>query len=254
MYNNKVFICGVDTSKLPVLKEAQKEALLKKVKNGDTSARDELINGNLRLVLSVIQRFTGRGENLDDLFQVGCIGLIKSIDNFDITQNVRFSTYAVPMIIGEIRRYLRDNNAIRVSRSIKDTAYKAMQAKEKLAAKKQTEPTVKEIADELKMPIEDVVIALESIVSPVSLYDPVYSDGGDTIYVLDQVGDNNDDRNWLDEISLKEAIKNLSERERNILTLRFMHGKTQMEVSEEMGISQAQVSRLEKGALKRIKE
>ena len=254
MYNNKVFICGVDTSKLPVLKESQKEALLKKVKNGDTSARDELINGNLHLVLSVIQRFTGRGENLDDLFQVGCIGLIKSIDNFDITQNVRFSTYAVPMIIGEIRRYLRDNNAIRVSRSIKDTAYKAMQAKEKLAAKKQTEPTVKEIADELKMPIEDVVIALESIVSPVSLYDPVYSDGGDTIYVLDQVGDNNDDRNWLDEISLKEAIKNLSERERNILSLRFMHGKTQMEVSEEIGISQAQVSRLEKGALKRIKE
>ena len=254
MYNNKVFICGVDTSKLPVLKESQTEALLKKVKNGDTSARDELINGNLRLVLSVIQRFTGRGENLDDLFQVGCIGLIKSIDNFDITQNVRFSTYAVPMIIGEIRRYLRDNNAIRVSRSIKDTAYKAMQAKEKLAAKKQTEPTVKEIADELKMPIEDVVIALESIVSPVSLYDPVYSDGGDTIYVLDQVGDNNDDRNWLDEISLKEAIKNLSERERNILSLRFMHGKTQMEVSEEIGISQAQVSRLEKGALKRIKE
>ena len=254
MYNNKVFICGVDTSKLPVLKESQKEALLKKVKNGDNSARDELINGNLRLVLSVIQRFTGIGENLDDLFQVGCIGLIKSIDNFDITQNVRFSTYAVPMIIGEIRRYLRDNNAIRVSRSIKDTAYKAMQAKEKLAAKKQTEPTVKEIADELKMPIEDVVIALESIVSPVSLYDPVYSDGGDTIYVLDQVGDNNDDRNWLDEISLKEAIKNLSERERNILSLRFMHGKTQMEVSEEIGISQAQVSRLEKGALKRIKE
>ena len=254
MYNNKVFICGVDTSKLPVLKESQKEVLLKKVKNGDTSARDELINGNLRLVLSVIQRFTGRGENLDDLFQVGCIGLIKSIDNFDITQNVRFSTYAVPMILGEIRRYLRDNNAIRVSRSIKDTAYKAMQAKEKLAAKKQTEPTVKEIADELKMPIEDVVIALESIVSPVSLYDPVYSDGGDTIYVLDQVGDNNDDRNWLDEISLKEAIKNLSERERNILSLRFMHGKTQMEVSEEIGISQAQVSRLEKGALKRIKE
>ena len=254
MYNNKVFICGVDTSKLPVLKESQKEALLKKVKNGDTSARDELINGNLRLVLSVIQRFTGRGENLDDLFQVGCIGLIKSIDNFDITQNVRFSTYAVPMIIGEIRRYLRDNNAIRVSRSIKDTAYKAMQVKERLSAEKQTEPTVKEIADELKMPIEDVVIALESIVSPVSLYDPVYSDGGDTIYVLDQVGDNNDDRNWLDEISLKEAIKNLSERERNILSLRFMHGKTQMEVSEEIGISQAQVSRLEKGALKRIKE
>ena len=206
MYKNKVIICGVDTSKLPLLKEAEKTALLKKCAEGDKAAREELINGNLRLVLSVIQRFTGRGENLDDLFQVGCIGLIKSIDNFDITQNVRFSTYAVPMIIGEIRRYLRDNNAIRVSRSIKDTAYKAMQAKEKLAAKKQTEPTVKEIADELKMPIEDVVIALESIVSPVSLYDPVYSDGGDTIYVLDQVGDNNDDRNWLDEISLKEAI------------------------------------------------
>ena len=254
MYNNKVFICGVDTSKLPVLKEAQKEALLKRVKNGDKTARDELINGNLRLVLSVIQRFTGRGENLDDLFQVGCIGLIKSIDNFDITQNVRFSTYAVPMIIGEIRRYLRDNNAIRVSRSIKDTAYKAMQAKEKLAAKRQTEPTVKEIADELEIPIEDVVIALESIVSPVSLYDPVYSDGGDTIYVLDQIGDNNDDRNWLDEISLKESIKNLNEREKHILSLRFMQGKTQMEVSEEIGISQAQVSRLEKGALKRIRE
>lgn len=254
MYNNKVFICGVDTSKLPVLKEAQKEVLLKRVKNGDESARDELINGNLRLVLSVIQRFTGRGENLDDLFQVGCIGLIKSIDNFDITQNVRFSTYAVPMIIGEIRRYLRDNNAIRVSRSIKDTAYKAMQAKEKLAAAKQTEPTVKEIADELKIPMEDVVIALESIVSPVSLYDPVYSDGGDTIYVLDQIGDNNDDRNWLDEISLKESIRNLNEREKHILSLRFMQGKTQMEVSEEIGISQAQVSRLEKGALKRIRE
>lgn len=254
MYNNKVFICGVDTSKLPVLKEAQKEVLLKRVKNGDETARDELINGNLRLVLSVIQRFTGRGENLDDLFQVGCIGLIKSIDNFDITQNVRFSTYAVPMIIGEIRRYLRDNNAIRVSRSIKDTAYKAMQAKEKLSAQKQSEPTVSEIAKELNLPVEDVVIALESIVSPVSLYDPVYSDGGDTIYVLDQIGDNNDDRNWLDEISLKESIKNLNEREKHILSLRFMQGKTQMEVSEEIGISQAQVSRLEKGALKRIRE
>ncbi len=254
MYNNKVFICGVDTSKLPVLKEAQKEVLLKRVKNGDKTARDELINGNLRLVLSVIQRFTGRGENLDDLFQVGCIGLIKSIDNFDITQNVRFSTYAVPMIIGEIRRYLRDNNAIRVSRSIKDTAYKAMQAKEKLSVQKQSEPTVSEIANELNLPVEDVVIALESIVSPVSLYDPVYSDGGDTIYVLDQIGDNNDDRNWLDEISLKESIKNLNEREKHILSLRFMQGKTQMEVSEEIGISQAQVSRLEKGALKRIRE
>ena len=253
MYNNKVSICGVDTSKLPVLREAEKEKLLREVKNGSDSARQELINGNLRLVLSVIQRFTGRGENLDDLFQVGCIGLMKAIDNFDITQNVRFITYAVPMIIGEIRRYLRDNNAIRVSRSIKDMAYKAMQAKERLAAKTQRDPTVQEIAKELEIPTEDVVIALESVVNPISLYDPVYSDGGDTIYVLDQVGDNNDDNNWLDEIALKEAIKGLSPREKNILQLRFMQGKTQMEVSKEIGISQAQVSRLEKGALEKIK-
>lgn len=253
MYNNKVFICGVDTSKLPLLKECEKEALLKRIKNGDKNAREELINGNLRLVLSVIQRFTGRGENIDDLFQVGCIGLIKSIDNFDITQNVRFSTYAVPMIIGEIRRYLRDNNAIRVSRSIKDTAYRAMQAKEELLREKQTEPTVEEIAEKLAIEPSEVVIALESIVSPMSLYDPVYSDGGDTIYVLDQVGDNNNDNNWLDEISLKEAIKDLSRREKLILSLRFMQGKTQMEVSREIGISQAQVSRLEKGALEKIK-
>lgn len=252
MYN-KVSICGVDTSSLPVLKESEKEALLKKVRQGSESAREELINGNLRLVLSVIQRFAGRGENPDDLFQVGCIGLIKSIDNFDITQNVRFSTYAVPMIIGEIRRYLRDNNSIRVSRSIKDTAYKAMQVKERLMAERQTEPTVSEIATELGLPTAEVVTALESIVSPISLYDPVYSDGGDTIYVLDQVGDNNDDKNWLDEISLKEAIKDLSEREKHILSLRFMQGKTQMEVSKEIGISQAQVSRLEKGALDKIK-
>ncbi|MEE1244301.1 MAG: RNA polymerase sporulation sigma factor SigG [Acutalibacteraceae bacterium] len=252
MYN-KVFICGVDTSKLPVLKEREKEELLKEVKNGSKTAREKLINGNLRLVLSVIQRFTARGENLDDLFQVGCIGLIKSIDNFDVAQNVKFSTYAVPMIIGEIRRYLRDNNPIRVSRSIKDTAYKAMQVKERLIAEKQTEPTVEEIAKELQIPAAEVVIALESIVSPMSLYDPVYSDGGDTIYVLDQVGDNNDDNNWLAEISFREQIKNLSEREKNILTLRFMQGKTQMEVSEEIGISQAQVSRLEKSALERIK-
>lgn len=252
MYN-KVSICGVDTSKLPLLKEADKIRLLKEVRGGKQGARDELINGNLRLVLSVIQRFTGRGENLDDLFQVGCIGLMKSIDNFDISQNVRFSTYAVPMIIGEIRRYLRDNSAIRVSRSIKDTAYKAMQAKEKLTAKNQKEPTVEEIAKELEITPEEVVIALESVVNPVSLYDPVYSDGGDTIYVLDQIGDNNDDNNWLDEIVLKESIKKLSEREKNILSLRFMKGKTQMEVSEEIGISQAQVSRLEKGAISKIK-
>ncbi len=253
MYNNKVIICGVDTSTLPVLKEKQKEELLKLARGGDKNARTELINGNLRLVLSVVQRFAGRGENPDDLFQVGCIGLIKSIDNFDVSQNVRFSTYAVPMIIGEIRRYLRDNNSIRVSRSIKDTAYRAMQAKEKLMNETQREPTISEIAAALELPREDIVIALESIVDPISLYDPVYSDGGDTIYVLDQIGDNNDDRNWLDEIAFKESIKNLSERERNILAMRFINGKTQMEVSKEIGISQAQVSRLEKGAISKIK-
>ena len=253
MYNSKVVICGVDTSKLPLLKEKEKESLLREVKAGNKTARDQLINGNLRLVLSVVQRFAGRGENPDDLFQVGCIGLIKSIDNFDITQNVRFSTYAVPMIIGEIRRYLRDNNPIRVSRSIKDTAYRAMQVKEMLMNRDQREPTVTEIAKEMDVPREEVIIALESVVEPISLYDPVYSDGGDTIYVLDQVGDNNDDNNWLDEIALKESIKKLSDREKNILTLRFMRGKTQMEVSREIGISQAQVSRLEKGAIDKIK-
>ena len=253
MYVNKVVICGVDTSKLPVLKEKDKEALLKKAKDGSKSARDELINGNLRLVLSVIQRFSGRGENLDDLFQIGCIGLIKSIDNFDVTQNVKFSTYAVPMIIGEVRRYLRDNSPIRVSRSIKDTAYHAMQAKEQLTAKLGREPTVNEIAETLGIEKADVVIALESVVDPVSLYEPVYSDGGDTIYVLDQVGDKNDDRNWLDEISFKEEIKKLNDRERLILSLRYMMGKTQMEVSSQIGISQAQVSRLEKGAISKIK-
>ncbi|MBQ2677248.1 MAG: RNA polymerase sporulation sigma factor SigG [Clostridia bacterium] len=252
-YNNKVEICGVNTSSLPVLKEAQKMELLKKIRQGDKSARNQLISGNLKLVLSVIQRFTNRGENPDDLFQVGCIGLIKAIDNFDVSLNVRFSTYAVPMIIGEIRRYLRDNNSVRVSRSLKDTAYRAMQAKEALMSKTQREPSIEEIAKELDMSREDVVMALESIVEPVSLYEPVYSDGGDTIYVMDQVGDKNDDRGWLDEILLKEAIKNLSGRERMILQLRFFAGKTQMEVANEIGISQAQVSRLEKGALDRIK-
>ena len=247
---NKVQICGINTSKLPILSEAKKEELLKKTKTGDLFAREELINGNLRLVLSVIQRFTNRGENPDDLFQIGCIGLIKAIDNFDITQQVKFSTYAVPMIIGEIRRYLRDNSPVRVSRSIKDTAYKAMQAKEAITKRTNREPTVEEIAKELEISVPDVVMALESIVSPVSLYEPVYSDGGDTIYVLDQVGDNNDDSNWLDEIALKESIKNLSNREKRILSLRFLQGKTQMEVSEEIGISQAQVSRLEKNALR----
>jgi RNA polymerase sporulation-specific sigma factor len=252
MYN-KVEICGVNTATLKVLSEKEKMQLLKQVKEGDTSAREKLVNGNLRLVLSVVQRFAGRGENLDDLFQVGCIGLVKSIDNFDITQNVRFSTYAVPMIIGEIRRYLRDNNSIRISRSVRDTAYKAMQAKERLTNEKLREPTITEIAQELDLPCEEVVIALEAIVEPVSLYEPVYSDGGDTIYVLDQVGDHNDDRNWLDEIALKEAIRNLSDREKKILYLRFFKGKTQIEVSNEIGISQAQVSRLEKGALQQIK-
>lgn len=254
MQYGKVEICGVDTATLPVLSEAEKERLLRLAKEGDKSARNELIQGNLRLVLSVIKRFAGRGENPDDLFQIGCIGLIKSIDHFDITQNVRFSTYAVPMIIGEIRRYLRDNNSIRVSRSIKDMAYRAMQAKEKLTAALSREPTVSEIADELQVPRSDVVLALESVVEPMSLYEPVFSDGGDTIYVLDQVGDKSDESGWLDEIAFKEAMKNLTDREKKILSLRFLHGKTQMEVSKEIGISQAQVSRLEKGVIEKIKQ
>ena len=253
MYN-KVEICGVNTANLKVLTESEKMRLLKRMHEGDRKAREELVNGNLRLVLSVIQRFTQRGENLDDLFQVGCIGLIKSIDNFDISQNVRLSTYAVPMIIGEIRRYLRDNNAIRISRSVRDTAYRAMQVKERLTTEKLRDPTVEEIARELDLPKEEVVMALEAIVDPVSLYEPVYSDGGDTIYVMDQVGDHNDDKNWLDEIALKEAIRGLSDREKRILNLRFFKGMTQVEVSNEIGISQAQVSRLEKGALDRIKK
>lgn len=253
MFNNRVVICGVDTSKIPVLKEKEKVELLKKIKEGDMKARDELVEGNLRLVLSVVQRFSSRGENPDDLFQIGSIGLIKAIDNFDMNQNVKFSTYAVPMIIGEIRRYLRDNDSVRVSRSIKDTAYKAMQAKEALINQHHREPSIMEISEYLGISKEDVVIALESIVDPISLYEPVYSDGGDTIYVLDQVGDKNDDHNWLDEIAFKEAIRALSDREKRILSLRFMQGKTQMEVSEEIGISQAQVSRLEKGAISKIK-
>lgn len=249
----KVVICGVDTSTLPILNEAQKNELLRKTREGDSFARDRLINGNLRLVLSVIKRFQGRGENPDDLFQIGTIGLIKAIDNFDISQNVRFSTYAVPMIIGEIRRYLRDNSYVRVSRSIKDMAYRSMQAKEKLTAKLGREPTVNEIAKELDAPRTDVVLALESVVEPMSLYEPVFSDGGDTVYVLDQVGDKNSEAGWVDEISFKEAMKNLSDREKRILNLRFIHGKTQMEVSKEIGISQAQVSRLEKGVIDKIK-
>lgn len=253
MQYNKVEICGVNTSKLEVLKESEKMELLRKMHTGDKSARDRLVNGNLRLVLSVIQRFSNRGENPDDLFQVGVIGLMKAIDNFDISQNVRFSTYAVPMIIGEVRRYLRDNNTLRVSRSMRDTAYHAMQVKERLQNKLNRDPTVQEIAEEMQLPASEIVIALEAIVEPVSLYEPVYSDGGDTIYVMDQVGSSDSDRDWLDEIVMKETIQGLSAREKKILYLRFMQGKTQTEVASEIGISQAQVSRLEKGAVKKIK-
>lgn len=253
MQYNKVEICNVNTNKLPILSEPEKEELLKKSADGDKRAREQLIRGNLRLVLSVIQKFTNRGENMDDLFQIGCIGLIKAIDNFDPVHEVKFSTYAVPMIIGEIRRHLRDNNSVRVSRSIKDVAYKAMQVKERLISLHQKEPTVEEIARELDLPVGDVVMALESIVEPVSLFDSVYSDGGDTVYVLDQIGDSNDDSNWLEEIAFRDVIASLNEREKRILTLRFMQGKTQMEVSREIGISQAQVSRIEKGVLDKIK-
>lgn len=253
MYYNKVEIAGVNTSNLKVLKESEKMELLKRVKAGDMDARDELIRGNLRLVLSVIQRFMGRGERADDLFQVGCIGLIKAIDNFDISQNVRFSTYAVPMIMGELRRYLRDNAPVRVSRSVRDLAYRAMQSRERLTNEKGSEPKIEDIAKDLGVPRHDIVVALEAISEPISLYEPVFSESGDTIYVLDQIGDHNDDMNWLNEISLKEAIAGLGKREKRILDLRFFRGKTQVEVAKEIGISQAQVSRLEKGALNKIK-
>lgn len=253
MYCNKVEICGVNTSKLPVLKEKEKIELLKKSRQGDKQAREELISGNLRLVLSVVQKFSNRGENPDDLFQVGCIGLMKAIDNFNPELDVRFSTYGVPMIVGEIRRFLRDNNAIRVSRSMRDMAYRAMQAKENFIHEFGREPTIEEIAKKLDCKKEEVVLALESVVDPVSLYEPVYSDGGDTIFVMDQVGDSNDDRDWLEEISLRDAIRSLGEREKKIFTLRFLAGRTQTEVAQEIGISQAQVSRLEKSALERIK-
>ena len=255
MLINKVEICGVNTSKLPVLTNEQKKELFERIKKGDEKAREEFINGNLRLVLSVIQRFNNRGEYVDDLFQVGCIGLIKAIDNFDLSQNVKFSTYAVPMIIGEIRRYLRDNNSIRVSRSLRDIAYRALQAKEKLTTKNSKEPTISEIAEELKLPKEEVVFALDAIQDPISLFESVYHDGGDAIYVMDQVKDDkNTDENWLENISLKEAMKKLGEREKHILNLRFFEGKTQMEVAEEIGISQAQVSRLEKTALMHMRK
>ena len=251
----KVEIAGVNTAKLKVLKNEETMELLRRTKAGDQEARRELIEGNLRLVLSVIQRFAGRGENADDLFQVGCVGLIKAIDNFDINQPVRFSTYGVPMIIGEIRRYLRDNSAIRVSRSMRDTAYKVLQVRDKYLAENQREPTVEQIAQELGIPREEVVFAMDAIVDPVSLYEPVYSDGGDAICVMDQVSDTrNTDEAWTDRIALKEAMKRLDDRERRILSLRFYEGKTQMEVSAHIGISQAQISRLEKNAIQKIKQ
>ena len=254
MYN-KVELCGVNTAQLPVLSESEKRQLLLQAHAGDAGARERMVEGNLRLVLSVVQRFAQRGENLDDLFQVGCIGLIKAIDNFDPAQPVRFSTYGVPMIVGEIRRYLRDNSAVRVSRSMRDTAYKVLQGREKLMAETQREPTVEQIAKYLDIPREDVVMAMDAIVDPVSLYEPVYADGGgDAVCVMDQVRDDrNTDENWLDRIALKEAISRLDPRERSILALRFCQGKTQMEVSGEIGISQAQVSRLEKGAISAIR-
>ncbi len=251
----KVEICGVNTSKLPVLKSEESMELLKKARAGDMAAREKLISGNLRLVLSVIQKFSGRGENVDDLFQVGCIGLIKAIDNFNVDLDVKFSTYGVPMIVGEIRRYLRDNSAIRVSRSVRDTAYRVLQCKEKYLAEHQKEPTVEEIARALDISREDVVMALDAVVDPVSLFEPVYSDGGDTVCVMDQVRDRkNTDERWLDRIALSDAMNKLGERERKILALRFFQGKTQMEVSAEVGISQAQVSRLEKNALNQIRK
>ena len=251
---NKVEICGVNTSKLPVLTNAEKEMLFERIKKGDTEARDLYIKGNLRLVLSIIKRFSASNENADDLFQIGCIGLMKAIDNFDTTLNVRFSTYAVPMIIGEIRRYLRDNNSIRVSRSLRDTAYKAIHAKEYYMKQNLREPTVQEIASEIGINKEDIVYALDAIQSPVSLYEPVYTEGGDTLYVMDQISDKkNKEEHWIEDISLKEAMNRLEKRERNIIEMRFYEGKTQMEVAQEIGISQAQVSRLEKHALKSMK-
>lgn len=250
----KVEICGVNTAKLPLLSNAEKDVLFKRILDGDREAREQYIKGNLRLVLSIIQRFSNSNENVDDLFQIGCIGLMKAIDNFDISQNVKFSTYAVPMIIGEIRRYLRDNNSIRVSRSLRDTAYKAIYAREALMRKNDKDPTVMEIANEIGISSEDVVFALDAIQSPVSLYEPVYSDGGDTLYIMDQISDKkNREDNWIEEISLKEAMEKLPDREKNIIHLRFFEGKTQMEVADEICISQAQVSRLEKSALKNMK-
>lgn len=250
----KVEICGVNTSKLPLLTEKEKEELFVRIKKGDKEAREKYIKGNLRLVLSIVQRFSNSNENMDDLFQIGCIGLMKAIDNFNTELNVKFSTYAVPMIIGELRRYLRDYNSIRVSRSLRDTAYKAIYARENLTKRNHKEPTIGEIASEIGIPSEDIVIAMDAIQSPVSLYEPVYSEGGDTLYVMDQISDkNNKEENWIQDISISEALKRLPEREKNIINLRFFKGCTQMEVADEIGISQAQVSRLEKNALRTMK-
>lgn len=250
----KVEICGVNTAKLPLLTDEEKNNLFVKIQNGDKAARETFIKGNLRLVLSIIQRFSNSGENIDDLFQIGCIGLIKAIDNFDITLNVKFSTYAVPMIIGEIRRYLRDNNSIRVSRSIRDTAYKAIYAKESMMKNSDKEPTIEEVANKINAAPEDVVFALDAIQSPVSLYEPVYAESGDTLYIMDQISDKkNREDGWIEEISLKTAINHLSGREHAIIKMRYFEGKTQMEVADEINISQAQVSRLEKKALKSMK-
>jgi len=255
MYYNKVEICGVNTSKLKVLSDEEKKELIKRSKAGDVEARQELIYGNLRLVLSIIQRFTNRKENMDDLFQVGCIGLIKAVDNFNTDFDVKFSTYAVPMIIGEIRRYLRDNNAIRISRSMRDLAYRSLQAREELINEKQSDPTVEEIATRLGEDKEAVVRAMEAIVEPISLYEPVFSDSGDSIYVMDQLSDSDSsDEIWRENIILREAMEKLSERERTIINMRYYKNKTQMEIAEEIGISQAQVSRLEKGALEHMRK
>ena len=255
MHFSKVEICGVNTAKLKNLTDEEKKDLLKRTKEGDSEARRQLIDGNLRLVLSIIQRFTNRRENMDDLFQVGCIGLIKAIDNFNTELDVKFSTYAVPMIIGEVRRYLRDNNAIRVSRSVRDLAYKALQAKELLSKTLLREPTIEDIAKAVGEPQDAVSRAMEAIVEPVSLYDSVFNDGGDSIFVIDQISDHSvDDDMWLEDIALREAMKKLGKREKDIIHMRFFNGKTQMEIAEEIGISQAQVSRLEKGALERIKK
>jgi len=254
MAQGKVEICGVNTAKLPLLKAAEKEALFQQIEAGNQEAREKYIEGNLRLVLSVIKRFSSSNENVDDLFQIGCIGLIKAIDNFDSSLNVKFSTYAVPMIIGEIRRFLRDNNSIRVSRSLKDTAYKAIYAKDTLTRKNLKEPTLEEIATEVGIAKEDIAYAMDAIQSPMSLYEPIFTDGGDTLYVMDQISDKkNKEETWVEHLSLSEAMKKLGTREHEIITLRFFEGKTQMEVAESIGISQAQVSRLEKNALKTMR-